>query len=114
MRQSLAVQAAAVAAWADDEHVELQRGRYLERLERCADILRGIDLDVELPDGAFYLWVPAPEGDAWALAEQLAERGGALVSPGEFYGPAGSSHVRLAMVRPDEQLELLRARLAAE
>ena len=46
-------------------------------------------------------------------AARLAADGGALVSPGEFYGPAGAAHVRLAMVRPDEQLELLRSRLAA-
>lgn len=107
------VQAAAVAALDDDAHVEAQRSRYLDRLERCAGTLREIGLDVALPQGAFYLWVPAPGGDAWALAADLAERGGALVSPGEFYGPDGAGYVRLAMVRPREQLELLHSRLVS-
>jgi succinyldiaminopimelate transaminase len=106
------VQAAAVAAWADDDHVEAQRARYRGRLERMADILRAWGLAVDLPSGGFYLWVAAPDGDEWALAARLAREGGAVVSPGEFYGEAGCGYVRLAMVRPDEQLELVARRLA--
>ena len=94
------VQAAAVAAWADDAHVEAQRKRYRGRLERMAVVLGTWGLDVALPDGGFYLWVPAPGGDAWALTERLATDGGVVASPGEFYGPAGAGHVRLAMVAP--------------
>ena len=30
------------------------------------------DVDVPLPGGGIYLWVPAPDGDAWGLAERLA------------------------------------------
>jgi succinyldiaminopimelate transaminase len=107
------VQAAAVAAWADSAHVDEQRARYARRLERCQGLLADIGVDVPLPAGAFYLWAPAPEGDAWALAAALAERAGMLVSPGEFYGVAGASYVRLAMVQPDERLDLVAARLAA-
>ncbi len=49
------------------------------------------------PDGGFYLWVPVPQdvGDGWALAGVLARRAGLLVSPGEFYGPAGGGFVRV-------------------
>jgi aspartate/methionine/tyrosine aminotransferase len=107
------VQAAAVVAWGDDVHVELQRDRYHRRLERMAELLRLWDLEVELPRGGFYLWVPAPHGDAWALAARLAEEAGALVSPGEFYGPAGAGHVRIAMVQPDAALDLVARRLTS-
>ena len=107
------IQAAAVVALGDDVHVDEQRARYLGRLERLREILRaGLDLDVVLPDGAFYLWVPAPGGDAWGLTKRLASDAGALVSPGEFYGPAGSDHVRIAVVQPDERIELIARRLA--
>jgi succinyldiaminopimelate transaminase len=106
------VQAAAVAAWSDSVHVDEQRARYWHRLERCRELLAQVDVDVDLPDGGFYLWARAPDGDAWALARRLAETAGALVSPGVFYGSAGADHVRLAMVRPDEQLDLLADRLA--
>lgn len=106
------IQAAAIVAFGDDLHVDEQRARYLDRLERLREILRaGVDLDVVLPDGAFYLWVPAPGGDAWALTKRLATDAGALVSPGEFYGAAGSGHVRLAVVQPDERIDLIGQRL---
>jgi succinyldiaminopimelate transaminase len=106
------VQAAAVAAWNDDAHVDEQRERYRDRLEHCREILAQIGLDVPRPDGGFYLWAPAPAGDAWALARRLADEIGTLVSPGEFYGEAGATHVRLAMVQPDERLDLLADRVA--
>lgn len=105
------VQAAGAVAYGDDAHVDEQRVRYRCRLERAAEVLAAIGLDAPLPGGAFYLWVPAPDGDAWALAARLATDAGVLVSPGEFYGEAGAGHVRLAMVQPDEQIELMARRL---
>lgn len=94
------VQAAGAVAWSDDVHVDEQRARYRARLELLVDRLVAAGVEAELPGGAFYLWVPAPEGDAWAFAELLARRAGLLVSPGEFYGPAGAGHVRIAAVQP--------------
>ena len=105
------VQAAAVVAFDDDEHVEAQRGRYLERLRFFAAVLAGMGLDVTLPGGSFYLWAPAPGGDAWGLTQELAAKGGALVAPGELYGPPGAGHVRVALVQPLERLELVAQRL---
>ena len=56
---------------------------------------------VPLPAGAFYLWVPAPDGDAWGLTRRLAAEGGALVAPGEFYGGRRPrAHRRGAARRP--------------
>jgi succinyldiaminopimelate transaminase len=106
------IQSAAVVALGDDVHVDEQRARYLGRLERVRAILRaGLDLEVARPDGAFYLWVPAPGGDAWGLTKRLATDAGTLVSPGEFYGSAGAGHVRIAVVQPDERIELIAQRL---
>lgn len=107
------VQAAAVVAYGDDAHVDAQRERYRERLELLAAVLAGIGVPTPMPGGAFYLWAPAPGGDAWAFARRLAADGGALVSPGEFYGAAGAGHVRLAVVQPTERLELVSRRLGA-
>jgi len=105
------VQAAAIAAWSDQGHVELQRARYQRRLERMAAILGAIGVDAPMPSGGFYLWASAPEGDAWGLVRRLAEEGGALVSPGEFYGPDGEGFIRVAVVQPDDRLELIAQRL---
>ncbi len=107
------VQAAAVAAWSDDAHVDEQRQRYLGRLEAMRAALADIGVDAPLPQGAFYLWAPAPDGDAWSLTRRLAADGGALVSPGELYGPEGAGHVRLAVVQSDERIALVADRLAS-
>ncbi len=107
------VQHAAIAALNDDAHVDVQRVRYLERLTYVAGLLREIGLDVNLPAGGFYLWLRAPNGDAWALTRWLAENAGVLVSPGEFYGPAGREYVRLALVATMDQLRLMETRLNA-
>jgi succinyldiaminopimelate transaminase len=104
-------QAAGVAALADQEHVEQQRGRYHSRLERMADVVRALGVEVSLPRGGFYLWVPAPDGDAWAFTRRLAREAGALVAPGEFYGAAGKGHVRIAVVQPDDRVTLVEQRL---
>ncbi len=105
------VQAAAVAAFDDDAHVDVQRAVYHRRLVFLRDLFADLGYDAALPGGAFYLWVPAADADAWALVDLLAREGGALVSPGEFYGAAGAGHVRVAAVQPDAKLELLRERL---
>ncbi|HZQ28590.1 MAG TPA: succinyldiaminopimelate transaminase [Acidimicrobiales bacterium] len=104
------VQAAAVAAWADDAHVEAQRAVYRERMELFRSVLASaFGVNVDMPGGAFYLWPQV--GDAWSFAERLAAEGGALVSPGDFYGAAGASNVRVALVQSTERLELVAARL---
>ncbi len=100
------VQAAAIVSFGDQEHVEQQKARYLERLEMAQRLMSAFDVDAPLPGGGFYLWAPAPGGDAWAFADTLARKAGILVSPGEFYGDAGAGHVRLAVVQPTERLQL--------
>jgi succinyldiaminopimelate transaminase len=121
------VQHAAAVALRDDDHVERQRARYLGRLETLAKMLSEAGVPAELPAGSFYLWVPVPQrlargrpvpvgGDsetsaAWALTRKLAEHAGIIVSPGDTYGAAGTGHVRIAAVQPDERIELAAQRL---
>ncbi len=83
------------------------------RLRGLQGLLADLGYDAALPDGAFYLWVPAPDGDAWAAARDLAERAGIVVSPGEFYGPFSTGWFRVAAVQPDERIELAVRRAAA-
>jgi len=113
------VQAAGAAAFSDDSHVDAQRHRYQERLSFLAGVLAGAGVPAPLPAGGFYLWVPVPPvfseggtGGAWDLAEALVMEGGLLASPGEFYGPDGADHLRVAVVQPMDRLETVAHRLA--
>lgn len=104
------VQAAAAVALGDDEHVEAQRDRYRWRLERMATALTAWSgLDIAMPAGGFYLWFDAHDG--WEFAERLAAAAGALVSPGDFYGAGGAQNVRVAVVQPEDRIELVARRL---
>jgi aspartate/methionine/tyrosine aminotransferase len=103
-------QAAGVVALNDDESVKVQAGIYRGRLERAASVLsKWSGRNIELPAGGFYLWFDATDG--WEFAERLATEGGALVSPGDFYGAGGSNNVRVAVVQPDARIELMAQRL---
>lgn len=106
------IQAAAVVAWGDDVHVEEQRQRYAGRIATMVAVLADVGLEVAAPAGAFYLWVPAPDGDGSALTLRFAERAGILVTPGVTYGPTASGFVRLALVQPDAALDLAASRLS--
>lgn len=105
-------QAAAIAALDDDEHVEVQRTRYRRRLDLLAEVLSTWSGEpVALPQGAFYLWIPVADG--WEYTERLARDGGALVSPGEFYGADGAPFVRVAVVQPDDRVQMVAERLTS-
>ena len=104
-------QAAAVVAFGDDESVKLQRDVYLRRLETLATVLsKWSGFNIDLPSGGFYLWFDAKDG--WEFAERVAKEGGALVSPGDFYGAGGANNVRVAVVQPDDKIALVTSRLA--
>ena len=104
-------QAAAVVAFGDDESVKLQRDVYLHRLETLATVLsKWSGFNIDMPSGGFYLWFDAKDG--WEFAERVAKEGGALVSPGDFYGAGGANNVRVAVVQPDDKIALVTSRLA--
>ena len=108
------IQAAAAVALDDDTHVDLQRERYRGRLAYFRAVLAALGVDVAMPGGGFYLWAPAPDGDAWGFAERLATDGGCLVSPGDLYGAAGAGHVRIALVRGLDRLTLVAERMGID
>ena len=108
------MQAAAVAALADERHVDEQRARYAERRALVRDVLAPHGLVHDGGACCFYLWMRSEDagGDGWEIAGRLAREAGLLVSPGDLYGPAGADHVRIALVQPRERLDIAFDRLA--
>jgi acetylornithine aminotransferase len=91
------VQAAAVAAWNDDAHVEERRKVFAAKRALLLAHFRKIGLQVG-GEGAFYLWVRVPSGEtSESYAARLAERN-ILVVPGTSFGSEGKGFIRLAMV----------------
>jgi len=75
------VQAAVALAYGDDAHVNVQRERYLTRLELLSRALKGLDVDAPMPEGTFYLWCSKEGLDGWALATMLRRTIGSRGQP---------------------------------
>jgi succinyldiaminopimelate transaminase len=104
------VQAAMVAALSDESHVVEQRERYGRRRERLREALTAAGFTIEHSEAGLYLWCTRGE-ECWTTVDWFAERG-ILVAPGDFYGPTGSRHVRIALTASDEGVDAAVARLA--
>jgi succinyldiaminopimelate transaminase len=105
------VQAAMAAALDDDEHAEEQRARYAARRARLLPAVKAAGWAVEHSEAGLYLWALHPARDCWGSVGALAEAG-ILVAPGEFYGPAGSRHIRVSLTASDERIAAAADRLA--
>lgn len=105
------VQAAMTAALCDDEHVTEQRERYATRRAALLTAVRAAGFTVEHSVAGLYLWISRDEPCRQTL-DWFARRG-ILVAPGDFYGPRGTRHVRLALTAPDDRIAAAVARLGA-
>jgi succinyldiaminopimelate transaminase len=104
------IQAAMVAALDDDPHELAQRERYERRRTVLLPALQSAGLTVDDSEAGLYLWATRGEAGRDTVA-WLAQRG-ILVAPGEFYGPRGSHHVRVALTATDERIAAAAARLS--
>jgi N-succinyldiaminopimelate aminotransferase len=100
-------QLASVTAWQDEEYAAGNRRLYQEKFERVLPILASC-LEVERPDGAFYLW-PDIRGDDERFVRELYASQAVTVLPGSYLareapgGNPGAGRVRISLVPPLEQ-----------
>nr|WP_298140257.1 succinyldiaminopimelate transaminase [uncultured Pseudomonas sp.] len=97
-------QLASVAAWRDEVHVKANRELYREKFDAVLAILDGV-MDVQRPDGGFYLWAKTP-GDDESFTRDLFAREHVTVVPGSYLSRSvegenpGAGRVRMALVAP--------------
>jgi len=103
------VQAAAIAALDDDEHVVAQREVYRRRRDALAGALIAAGFRIDHSEAGLYLWATLGQ-PCWETVAALAAQG-ILVAPGDFYGEAGARHVRVALTATDERVEAAVSRL---
>jgi succinyldiaminopimelate transaminase len=110
------VQAATAAALDDDEHAAVQKERYRSRRTVLRTALQSAGFRIDYSEAGLYLWASRIVGGqpeaCWDTIAHLADLG-ILAAPGEFYGPGGEHHVRVALTATDERIASAAARLAA-
>ena len=104
------IQDAMVALLGDHAHVEQQRARYLARRTLLRPALEAAGFRIDHSQGSLYLWATRDE-PCRATIDALAGLG-ILAAPGDFYGPAGQRHVRIALTASDERIASAAERLA--
>ncbi len=96
------VQAASVAAWQDEAHVEDNRSLYRQKFAEVTPLLSQV-LKVSLPDAGFYLWADVASDDQ-LFARDLYAAYNVTVLPGSYLGREfqghnpGQGRIRLALV----------------
>lgn len=103
------VQAASMAAWADEAHVVDNRTKYRAKFAQVTPLLAGV-MSVALPDAGFYLWAGVPEafeGDDETFSRDLLAAYNVVVLPGSYLartaqgsnlGNPGAGRIRMALV----------------
>lgn len=105
------VQAAAAAAWADDEHAGERRRVFAAKRAALRAPFDEAGFEVVGSEAGLYLWVRVP-GDEHAAAKRLLADG-VVASPGSAFGAGGEGYLRFALVPTLEECgeaaEVLRA-----
>ena len=103
------VQAASIAAWADEDHVVANRTMYRDKFARVTPILASV-MDVALPDAGFYLWAKVHGSDT-DFARELFALYNVTVLPGSYLAREvhgvnpGAQRIRMALVAETAECE---------
>ncbi len=96
------VQVASEVAWKDEAHVLDNRRAYRAKFQAAIQTLSSV-IQAQMPDAAFYLWLPTPMDDE-TFAQQLYQRFNVTVLPGSYLAREahgvnpGKNFVRVALV----------------
>ncbi|KIF82595.1 succinyldiaminopimelate transaminase [Noviherbaspirillum autotrophicum] len=105
------IQAASVAAWNDEQHVEENRAKYIAKFKQITPMLQEA-LDVQLPDAGFYLWAKVDKRVAISdteFAKRLYAEYNVTVLPGSYLAREahginpGQNRIRMALVAEVEE-----------
>lgn len=85
---------------------------YRRRRDIMVRALRAGGLSVVPQKAGPFLWFPVPAGhSSTSFCDLLLETAGVVVSPGDAFGENGSGYARIALMVPDDRLELAAERI---
>lgn len=101
------VQRAAMAAWADDQHVRERNQIFADKRKVVDAFLQKNNFNVLASTATFYVWIQAPAGFATGedYCEALATATGIVATPGDALGDSSKHWFRLALVPTVPKIE---------
>ena len=79
---------------------------YAERRDIVVNGLNAMGWNLEKPKATIYVWAPVPKGhDSISFAEEVFEKTGVVVTPGNGYGDNGEGYFRIALTVSSERIE---------
>lgn len=104
--QAQILQAAAVGAYSDEDHVEAMRDMYAKRRNQLLPYLEEAGFGEVHAQGGFYVWAQVPEGlDSVETTKLLLEEAGINTTPGSALGQNpefGNNYIRFALIQSAE------------
>lgn len=102
-----AVQYAGIAALTGPQDIlEQMSNLYAERRDIVIDGLNAMGWNLEKPKATIYVWAPVPKGyTSISFAEEVFEKTGVVITPGNGYGEYGEGFFRIALTVSQERIE---------
>ncbi|MGE0171146.1 MAG: pyridoxal phosphate-dependent aminotransferase [Oligoflexales bacterium] len=101
------IQAAAITAWGDDQHVEKRKNIFKSRAEVAYKTLSKLGMVQSPIEATFYFWCNVPakwKNDDVKFAMDLAENG-VITSPSSWLGEDTRGYVRFALVPEENEIQ---------
>lgn len=95
------------------DFVQENANAYRRRRDVLIDGLATLGWKIPKPQASMFIWAPLPEGyhSSKDFAIELLHQTGVLVIPGMAFGERGEGYIRMALVREEEALQEVIARL---
>lgn len=102
-----------------DEYIEKMNLGFKKKQEIMIKGLKELGWDIDdktVPHTTFYLWLPIPPryNNAFEFCEELLEKSGIVVVPGNAFGKYGEGYFRISFVCSDEKLQEVIDRMKAD
>ena len=102
-----------------DEYIIQANASYRRKQSIMIKGLRELGWEIEedqIPHTTFYLWLPIPRkyDSAFQFCEEMLEKSGIVVVPGDAFGKYGQGYFRISYVCSDEKLQEVIDRMKAD
>lgn len=100
-----------------DEYINEANRKFKNKIQKFVDGLNSLGYNVKMPKASFYLWVkisPRYNGDSKKFTDDLLEKSGIVIVPGEAFGDLGKGYVRMSITASENSLDEVIERMKAD